>query len=68
MSIAGRVMRYVIHEQVGQYEKNGWRVVASLHYPHSQYAVIMERVNEEGYRDDGRRVRSASEMEKGKAF
>lgn len=40
-----RVMRYVIHAQIEEYEKNGWRVVSRFEGSHhAQYAVIMERM------------------------
>lgn len=40
-----RVVRYVIHAQIEEYEKNGWRVVSRFEGSHhAKYAVIMERM------------------------
>lgn len=40
-----RVLRYVPHDQIETYEKNGWIVVSRFEGSHhSVYAVIMERL------------------------
>jgi hypothetical protein len=34
--------RYVRHENIADYERLGWLVVAELHPPHGQYSVLMQ--------------------------
>ena len=38
-------LRYVIHDDIKKYEKNGWVIVSHLSYPHSQHAVLMKRAD-----------------------
>ena len=37
------ILRYVIHEEIEQYEADGWQIVSRLSYPHSRHAVLMKR-------------------------
>lgn len=34
--------RYVRHEEVADWEKSGWKVVADLYPPHSDFSVLMK--------------------------
>lgn len=44
-----RIMRYVPHDLVEKYEKNGWIVVSRFEGSHhSVYAVIMEKIAPQG--------------------
>ena len=40
-------LRYVIHDDIKKYEKNGWEIVSYLSYPHSQHAVLMKKVQDD---------------------
>lgn len=41
-----RVLRYVLHKDVKEYESMGWKVTGDLsHSHHGQYSVIMQAPN-----------------------
>lgn len=37
------ILRYVVHEEIEQYEADGWEIISRLSYPHSRHAVLMKR-------------------------
>lgn len=42
-----KVVRYVIHSQIEEYERKGWKVVSRFEGSHhARYSVIMQRIDD----------------------